>query len=84
MANEDFYHKCADILGVDYICEPFTHYKRTRWNNRKPGSGRYPGYGLIRVFGNKVHVALTKPVLHTKVYDSCEEVLEFLDTLKGL
>lgn len=82
MTNEDFYYKCAEILGVEYDCEPFTHYKRTRWNNRKPGSGRYPGYGIIRKFGSQIHVAFTNPVLHHGIYNSEEEVYTFLQNLE--
>lgn len=82
MNNEDFYYNCADILGVEYDCEPFTHYKRTRWNNRKPGSGRYPGYGIIRKFGSQIHVALSKPIQHHGIYNSEEEVYTFLRNLE--
>lgn len=82
MTNEDFYHKCADILGVEYDGEPFRYRYRTRWNNRKPGSGRYPGYGIIRKFGSQIHVALTKPIQHHGIYNSEEEVYTFLRNLE--
>ena len=83
MDNEYFYHKCAELLGVEYDCQPFpwTHSNRTRWNNRAPGSGRYPGYGIIRKFGNQIHVALSKPISHHGIYDSEEEVFTFLQNL---
>jgi hypothetical protein len=29
---------------------------KTRWNMRGPGNGRFPGFGLIRAFGNTVHM----------------------------
>jgi hypothetical protein len=77
----DFYEKCADLLGTEYDCQPFPWHKRTRWNNRVPGSGRYPGYGIIRKFGSKIHVALQKPVSHHGIYDSEKEVLQFLQDL---
>ena len=82
MNNEDFYHKCAEILCVEYDGEPFRYSYRTRWNNRKPGSGRYPGYGIIRKFGSQIHVALTKPIPHHAIYNSEEEVLTFLENLE--
>jgi hypothetical protein len=69
-------------LGVEYDCQPFTHYKRTRWNNRTPGSGRYQGYGTIRVFGDYIHVALRYPIDHHGIYQSKEEVFDFLKNLK--
>lgn len=83
METDEFYHKCAELLGVEYDCKsfPWTSYKRTRWNNRAAGSGRYSGFGIIRKFGNQVHVALQNPVNHTKIYDSEQEVLDFLATL---
>lgn len=77
----DFYHKCAELLGVEYDGQPFKYAYRTRWNNRTPGSGRYPGRGIIRKFGSQVHVALTKPISHHAIYDSEEEVLDFLRSL---
>ena len=41
---------------------------RTRWNNRKPGSGRFPGCGIIRIFGDEVHIAIRAPiVMHERV-----------------
>jgi hypothetical protein len=84
MDNETFYHKCAELLGTEYDCKPFpwTSYRRTRWNNRAPGSGRYPGYGIIRKFGNQIHVALKYPINHHGIYNSEEEVLTFLQNLE--
>jgi hypothetical protein len=80
-STEDFYHRCAALLGTEYDCQPFPYKRRTRWNNRKPGNGRYPGYGIIRKFGNQIHVALTNPISHTRVYHSEAEVFEFLKNL---
>lgn len=82
MNNGDFYHKCAALLDVEYDGKPFEYAYRTRWNNRKPGSGRYPGYGIIRKFGGQIHVALTKPIQHHGIYNSEEEVYTFLRSLK--
>lgn len=81
MENKEFYERCAELLGTEYNCKEFTHYKRTRWNNRAPGSGRYPGYGIIRKFGSKIQVHLRYPVEHAKVYDTTEEVLKFLESI---
>ena len=76
----NFYEECAKILGIEYECEPFpwTHSRRSRWNNRAPGSGRYPGFGTIRKFGNEIHVCLRHPISHNKVYKSEQEVFDFL------
>lgn len=76
MDNISFYEECARLLGTSYECEPFPYRKRTRWNNRAPGSGRYPGIGIIRVFGDEVHVTLHNPRLIFR--GTKEEVLALL------
>lgn len=81
MDNETFYNKCAELLGVDHDYLPFQYRYRTRWNNRTPGSGRYPGFGIIRKFGSQIHVALNHPIRHHGIYNSEEEVLTFLQNL---
>lgn len=75
MNKEKFYQKCSDILNVEYDCEQFKYRKRTRWNNRKPGSGRYPGFGLIRHFGSDIHVTFKDC---NKKFKSENEVFTFL------
>ena len=78
LTNEEFYNEVAGILGTTYDCSSFPYHKRTRWNNRVPGGGRYPGYGLIRCFGEGVHIALQKPVSVHKIFSSKDEALKFL------
>lgn len=80
MNNEEFYVECAKLLKTEYNCQPFpwTHSGRTRWNNRVPGSGRYPGFGIIRCFGNQVHMALKSPISVHRIFDSKDQALEFL------
>lgn len=62
MDDETFYRQCADILGTTYDCTAFTGHARTRWNNRSPGGGRFPGCGIVRLFGDQVQIALRHPV----------------------
>ena len=76
-----FYEKCAELLGTEYDCVSFSHCYRTRWNNRSAGNGRFPGYGIIRKFGNDIQVALHHPVAWHKIYKSEDEVYEFLKSL---
>lgn len=73
----EFYEKCSKILGIPYECKPFpwTHSNRTRWNNRAAGSGRYEGFGLIRVFGTDYHVAT---YTGSRIFKSEQEVFDFL------
>lgn len=80
MEIEEFYKECGKLLGVDHQGQPFPYYKRTRWNNRTPGQGRFPGRGIVRVFGSQVHIALTNPPIH-HICQSKEDCLVFL---KGL
>jgi hypothetical protein len=78
MTNEEFYAECAAILDCTHEGEPFAYRKRTRWNNRKPGQGRFPGRGIIRVFGSQVHIALTWPQPVSKIIEGREQALTFL------
>ena len=78
MDLDDFYGECAAILGFDHEGEAFTHYKRTRWNNRRAGRGRFPGSGLIRVFGNVVHISIREPVMVQRTIEGLPEALAYL------
>jgi len=80
-ADKRFYDRAAEILGVEHRYLPFPHHKRTRWNNRKPGSGRFPDRGLVRLFGGRVQVALHRPRPVHRWFDSREEALRFLEEI---
>ena len=69
------------MLGTVHEGQPFPHYKRTRWNNRSAGQGRFPNKGTIRVFGNDVHVALRNP--NVSFVGTKDEVLELLRGLNA-
>lgn len=62
-----FYARCAALLGTVYDCLPFEHAYRTRWNNRRPGGGRFPGFGLVRAFGDDVQIALHTPTAMSRM-----------------
>lgn len=62
--NNDFYRECARLLNTTHEGQPFPYRYRTRWNNRVAGQGRFPNHGIIRIFGDMVHVALTSPTLN--------------------
>jgi hypothetical protein len=61
--EEGFYREIAIILGCDaHNYRPYPYSKRTRWNNREPGNGRYPGHGLIRRYSStNISVSLHTP-----------------------
>jgi hypothetical protein len=78
---EQFYAEVAEILGTthDYR-EPK---RRTRWNARQVGNGRFPGWGLVRLFGDAVLVCLRRgPPPLIRRFASREEALEFLRQLR--
>ena len=81
MLREEFYEECARILGCEYEGEAFTSYKRTRWNNRRAGQGRFPGFGTIRHYGDDIHVALRHPITSIGTFKTEEEVISFLEKI---
>lgn len=85
LRHEDkaFYDRCAEILGVPHDFAPFPFDKRSRWNNRKPGSGRFPGRGLVRAFGGHVHLSLYRPRPINRLFDSREAALRCLEEISG-
>lgn len=75
---EAFYEECAALLGCDDAhCKRPEKYRKNRWCNRKPGAGRFVGFGIIRDYG-KIHVSLRYPVEVNRWFDSREDVLDFL------
>jgi len=62
MNAEEFYRKVADILGAHHTQAPaWTGSTRRRWD-RRLGSGRFPGHGIVRFFSaTEIHVALRHP-----------------------
>jgi hypothetical protein len=79
-AEESFYQAVADTLGTRYNYLPFHFHKRTRWNNRGAGNGRFPGFGLVRRFSaNQIHVQLHIPAI-SGLFASEEAALEAIKT----
>ncbi|PND25957.1 hypothetical protein CN933_17250 [Sinorhizobium sp. M4_45] len=73
-----FYDECSRILGASHA---YRHppSRITRWNNRVAGNGRFPGHGLIRVFGpHHIQIALRRPVKLNLLCRSEEEALKAL------
>ena len=90
--EEEFYSDCAEILGTEHEyrdCVPRPKMHRdgevyipstmaTRWGGREPGNGRFPGFGIIRLFGDTVQIRLTKPKQISATSDGREEALAFI------
>ncbi|PZR77762.1 MAG: hypothetical protein DI537_42820 [Stutzerimonas stutzeri] len=66
------------MLDTTDECQAFPYRYRTRWNNRSPGRGRFPGFGMIRAFGTIVHIHLHDPKPIAGVFDSFEDALAHL------
>ena len=78
-AVEGFYQKCAELLGAEHTYKKFPYGKRTRWNNRSAGNGRFVGHGIIRVFSeNLIHVHLNNPKI-CGTFNSMQEALAAIE-----
>ena len=70
------------MLGCEIEYSPYPYSKKTRWNNRLPGNGRYPGYGLVRRFsGNSIHLFLRVPQI-TGAFEDAGSVLDAIKKAK--
>jgi|ERR1035437_4585344 hypothetical protein len=78
----DFYQKVADLLKCDDHIYIETYKKRTRWNNRKAGNGRFSNHGLVRYYNSKnIHISLYNPKL-SGLFNSVESALEAIKNAK--
>ena len=72
--KREFYENCAEILNIEHnYNEPVP--RRNRWNTRRLGNGRYPGFGLIHCFGSRVRVMSKNG---TRMFNTYEETYEYL------
>jgi hypothetical protein len=94
MTKEDFYGACAALLGVGrryverspptrFAPRSLTPYRpptrASRWGDRQPGNGRFPGFGLARMFAaDHVQLVLTRPISINRTFDSPEAAVAFL------
>lgn len=87
MDQEQFYARCAYLLGVKHeYHEPLKPSRfpdrhgnihntyKGRYNGRTPGNGRFPDSGVIRDYGSTIHVTLTTPPLSGQ-FSSFEDAL---------
>jgi len=81
--EQGFYQACAALLGAEHDYRAFPYRRPTRWNNRTPGNGRFPGFGLIRLFGEKVHMQLRAPAPVNRWFEGKDAALAHLAALTG-
>lgn len=77
--REEFYRKVSEILDSETTYHvPYA--RRTRWNARRLGNGRFKGFGLVQCFGDEnVRVVSKKG---TKYFKSYSDVYVYLNGLK--
>lgn len=81
----EFYEKCALILCVEHEFV-YKFAKRTRWNHRNPGNGRFPTRGTIKWFSSTcIYLSFHTPLVckYFKSPDDCIEWLEAHVARKG-
>ena len=80
--EQDFYNRCAEILNVAHeYHEPVR--RRNRWNTRFLGNGRFPGYGVIRMYNAScIHIIFSKPTV-SKIFECDTDVFAFLEEYKN-
>jgi hypothetical protein len=75
--KREFYENCAKILCINHeFHDPVP--RRTRWNTRFLGNGRYSGFGLVQCFGSSVRVVSKHG---TKMFKTYEETYDYLKIL---
>lgn len=74
--REKFYAQVSKILGIEHeYHQPVP--RRNRWNTRRLGNGRFPGFGLVQDFGGQVRIMrVGHPTIWCK---SHEEAIKFLE-----
>lgn len=75
-AEQAFYDAVAQLLGCAHDYDPWIYDRRTRWNHRRLGNGRFTQHGLVRRYSSTlIHVSLRQPAL-TSHYTSEQAALE--------
>ena len=72
--KHEFYDTVSSILNIDHDYHDPVR-RRTRWNTRNLGNGRYPGFGLVQCFGSSVRVMSKHG---TKIFYSYEDTYKYL------
>lgn len=75
--KEAFYEQCAEVLGMEHEFRQPPG-RRTRWNNRRLGNGRFPGFGLVRIHGSMVMIIARSGSL---TFASPDAAIEYLRNL---
>jgi hypothetical protein len=77
MDKREFYGAVASKLGIEDPYVEMLPYRR-RWGQRKPGNGRFPGFGLVRWFSES-YILVTPEGGPCKVYDDPDSALSSIN-----
>jgi hypothetical protein len=83
MDDASFHAAVAALLGAEDAYRPNAKAYRTRWNDRKAGNGRYPGFGIVRRFGDEVQIAIRRPIEMQRNFATTDEAIEALTEALG-
>jgi len=73
--SKEFYSKCGDILGIAHEYK-VPYRKKTRWNARVNGNGRFIGFGLVRKYNDSCYHIVSRK--GTKEFASEQDVFDYL------
>lgn len=83
MDDAAFHAAVAALLGAEDAYRPNAKAYRTRWNDRTAGNGRYPGFGIVRRFGDEVQIAIRRPIEMQRNFATTDEAIEALTEALG-
>ena len=75
--REEFYRRVSEILNIPHDYH-VPYRRKTRWNARRLGNGRFPGFGLVQDFGGSVRI-----MQHGQATVWCKTREEALDHLRS-
>lgn len=79
--QREFYTTCGEILEIEHDYQ-IPYARKTRWNDRKPGNGRYEGFGTIRRFSETL-ISITSRTTGRKLLYSEQAVFDYLREIKN-
>ena len=76
--NKAFYEACSQILRIPHEYSVPVK-RRTRWNTRLLGNGRFPGFGLVRCYGDLVIIVARTGTVQ---FSTHQKALDYLKSLE--
>jgi len=73
--EQEFYTKCGELLHIEHEYH-IPYARKTRWNARILGNGRYPSFGVIRYLNDDHIMVMSRK--GTRLFETVEEVYNFI------